>query len=542
MRRSPFGPGTGGDLRLAARLAVDLIRFLRTPLELTDCQRLLREGINAREDRLVDVIRTVFARPTNPYARLMRHAGIELGDATRLVREQGVEAALAQLYEAGVYVGLDEFNGRRPIVRSDLEITAEARDFGSSFIAGSGRKAAWRTPIALDLELLGHEAGQHGVFLDAFGLVDRPAALWALAGPAASGLKNVLRQAKLGLSFQHWFSPMPFRLQRGSTSAVLFTSYAIAAGRFAGTRLPRPEYVPFSEADRVARWLARTRAGGLPGALWTSVSAAVRVCVAAQEHGLDLTGTTFRVGGEPYTPAKAELISASGCNAMCHYSMHEVGKIGIACAAPVAPDDVHILSDKIATLQRPRHVGGNGEEVHALFHTTLLPSSPVLLLNVESGDEAVIGDRSCGCPFDELGFKAHAHTIRSYEKLTSEGNMFFGSSLLELLESVLPARFGGRPSDYQLIEHELAGLTRVTLLVSPSIGAVDEQAVLHTLRDWLTTRGRPERLMTEIWREAGTLRILRRDPVPSTSMKVLPLRKELGTSRRDGHHPLEQGR
>lgn len=166
------------------------------------------------------------------------------------------------------------------------------------------------------------------------------------------------------------------------------------------------------------------------------------------------------------------------------------------------------------------------DQVGALFHTTLLSSSPMLLLNVESGDEAVIVERACGCAFGQLGFTTLAHSIRSYEKLTSEGNTFFGGRLVELVESVLPMRFGGGPTDYQLVEQEIGGLTRVLLLVSPVIGPVDEQAVLQTLRDWLTNTGRAERLMTEIWHDTRVLKVVRREPVASTSMKVLPLRKE----------------
>ena len=58
----------------------------------------------------------------------------------------------------------------------------------------------------------------------------------------------------------------------------------------------------------------------------------------------------------------------------------------------------------------------------------------------------------------ELGFTTHLHTVRSYEKLTSGGVMFMGSMLHELLEETLPARFGGSPLDYQLVEEEEDGV------------------------------------------------------------------------------------
>ncbi len=156
--------------------------------------------------------------------------------------------------------------------------------------------------------------------------------------------------------------------------------------------------------------------------------------------------------------------------------MVEAGLIGIACLAADAPDDVHLLSDKIATIQRERSVGSNGRTVGALFHTTLLAASPKLMLNVESGDYGVREERSCGCGALPTGFRSHLHTIRSYEKLTSEGMSFLGGDLLSLVEHVLPARFGGGPTDYQLVEREREGLPKVSLVVSRVVGQVERGA------------------------------------------------------------------
>ena len=41
------------------------------------------------------------------------------------------------------------------------------------------------------------------------------------------------------------------------------------------------------------------------------------------------------------------------------------------------------------------------------------------------------------------------------------------SALLELVERVLPARFGGSLTDYQFAERESEGVTRLELRVSP---------------------------------------------------------------------------
>jgi len=79
------------------------------------------------------------------------------------------------------------------------------------------------------------------------------------------------------------------------------------------------------------------------------------------------------------------------------------------------------------------------------------------------------------------GYRTHLHSIRSYEKLTSEGMNFVGSDLLAVIETVLPSRFGGGPPDYQLVEEEVDGLPKVSVYVSPRLGDIDEAAVVETV-------------------------------------------------------------
>jgi hypothetical protein len=254
----------------------------------------------------------------------------------------------------------------------------------------------------------------------------------------------------------------------------------------------------------------------------------VRTCTAALEAGLDIGDALFVLVGEPFTASKATVFASVGCRAFSHYAMVEAGAIGIACRAGTAPDDVHLLTDKIATIQRDRPVGTDGQTVGALFHTTLLPFSPKVMLNVESGDYGVRQERRCGCRAAPAGFDEHLHTIRSYEKLTSEGMSFLGGDLLDLVERVLPARFGGRPTDYQLVEGEQNGLPRVTLVVRPAIGELDPDEVATAALDFLGRRGRPHRMMAGIWAQGETLRVVRRDPYVTPGGKIPPMRTLTG--------------
>lgn len=261
----------------------------------------------------------------------------------------------------------------------------------------------------------------------------------------------------------------------------------------------------------------------------------MRVCIAAKADGLDISGTLFRIGGEPFTDARARIIRDAGARALSHYNMGEVGRLGVACTAPAALDDVHVVSDKVAFVQRGGRVGGGAERAGRLFCSTLHPTVPKLMLNVEIGDHGVLSERSCGCPLGKLGFRQHLHGIGSYEKVTSEGMQFVGSELLTLVDDVLPARFGGHPTDYQLVEEEEEGLSRVTLVVSPRVGGIDERRLVATVLEVLATPSGVEsagnRLMADHWRAAGTLRVVRRDPYSTAAGKILALH----VVRTEGH-------
>ena len=100
--------------------------------------------------------------------------------------------------------------------------------------------------------------------------------------------------------------------------------------------------------------------------------------------------------------------------------------------------------------------------------------------------------------------------------------MFMGSMLHEVLEETLPSRFGGSPLDYQLVEEEEDGITRVSVLVSPHIGPVDEDAVTETVLESLGFDVWSRR-QADLWRQNNTLRVKRREPYTTQAGKTLPL-------------------
>ena len=502
--------------------------WLRSPLDLAASRQVVRAGLARREAQLLETLRDgVYAQPRSPYLALLRHAGAELGDVERLVGGHGVESALAGLYDAGVRITLDELKGRVPITRPGLELPVTDRSFENPLARADLRLIAGGTrspprPVLLDLRLFGRDAAYLRLFQDAAGLDGRPIAAWRPSLPAATGIMHVLHHAKLGQRTERWFAQLPPYPPDASLRSGGLLAATLAVARLTGVPIPRPRHVPLDRAGEVARWLHGHVGAGRPPFLNTTASGAVRVCEAARTEGLDIAGTAFRVGGEPYTPARERVLGEAGCTGYPFLQANEVARIGVTCAARGAPDEVHFLSDKLALIHRDveartRRIEG------ALVLTTVWPRAPKLLLNVESDDTAVVEHGPCGCPLGELGLHTRLHTIRSWEKLTTEGMTFTAATIIRLIEDVLPRRFGGGPTDYQLVEDRSRPISKVSIVVSPRLGSVDPAAVREAALDALAEGGVGPRLMVDSWREAGLPHVECREPYATGRPKILPL-------------------
>src|SRR6185436_19420844 len=149
--------GIGGDLRVAAALAGSVARFLRHPLSVSDARSELARRLEHRDADFLALARdAIYAHPSSIHRRLLRHAGCELGDLERLVRQDGLEAALRRLIDSGVHLTVDEAKGRHPVVRGSLAIEPEPEMLTNPLaarhvpVASSGSRGA-RTALLMDL-------------------------------------------------------------------------------------------------------------------------------------------------------------------------------------------------------------------------------------------------------------------------------------------------------------------------------------------------------------------------------------------------------
>jgi hypothetical protein len=505
------------------RYAVGVAGYLGQPIGLEEARRITEQQLSMRNDRFLEMLeQAVYGNPGSPYLKLLRHAGFELPRLRRMVRENGIEQTLEALYDAGVYVTQEELKGRVPVRRDGIGFPVTQADFDNPRTRNG--ELEMRTSGTT-----GEATRIRGVFDN---LTERMAASVAIGWTPSShsrpiafwldSLARVVRESKNGVPPAKFFCTVPFRWD-GAGFQMLG---AYVASRLARCPTPWPEFVPRDQAIKVARWLASMRALGTPAIVHCHASPATRVCLAANQAGLDISGTTFMSGGEPLTAGKAEVIESAGANFWPGYNMIELGwPVGAGCLTPKASDDLHLITTGFAMIHRARPTS-TGEPASALIYTTLLPMAPKILLNWDSGDYATVEVRDCGCELNDMGFKTHISGVHSYNKLTSEGVTFSGSRLYELVEEVLPARFGGAVGDYQLVEEEEAGLPRVRIVVSPRVGIIDEGAVIAAVMDGLerSHAGAGGKEMTEQWRQGDTLQVVRREPEQTRTMKVLPLR------------------
>ena len=521
------GLAASTQFRLARRLVQDLGPFFAARVDAPGAEARLQSNFAARQKRFLQLIeRAVYQRPESPYARLLHHVGLAAADLRALVEREGLEGALAQLADGGVYLSLDEFKGRTTIKRGSLDVAVSARAFDNPLGAGhipvqTGGSRSTGTRVYVDLSQYANDADYEALFWAGAGMLGRPFALWRPAPPFSAGLSICMRHTLIGQTPQRWFAQSIPGFGRSAWRHRLILELTLAASRWHGRPLPRPQLTPTASVANVAQWLADTRRSGSAAVLNTPASGGVRVALSARDLGLDIAETMFVLGGEPLTEARHRLIAAAGCTAIAHYSMGEVGRLGIHCSEASAADDVHLLQDKIALICRSRPMS-DGSTVQANHYTTLSSATAKLLINVESGDHTTVERRQCGCPFGRAGMETHLHTIRSYEKLTSEGMNFLGSDLLRLVDELLPRRFGGAPTDYQFVEWEdEQGLPKVDLRISDRVTLTDETEA----RDLVLTslNGGRARGYADRWREAGTLGVVRGEPMVTGSAKILAL-------------------
>jgi hypothetical protein len=429
-----------------------------------------------------------------------------------------------------VYVTVDEFSGRRPAVRGSARFHFASRDFDNpltpfhylTLTSGSRGKP---TRVRRSLPAVGDIAFDFALALDAHGVKNPRNVFWRGAAP-----NWPIVHLKLGYPIDVWFTPTyPF-----PPLARVGTHYLRLLARLAGHHLPAPRHCDLQDAETVARWLVDHPGNGRPVLVNSTVSMAVRIAAAANSMGRRLDGLIFHARSEPLSEARRRQIEQVGGRVIGDYASMELSALGYSCATSVHPDDLHFFSERHALVERQRPAFEGGPTIDALLFTTLTRTASKIALNVESGDSAQIDVRECGCALGSLGLRTHLSDIRSFEKLSTEGTSFARSNLVQILEEILPARFGGVVGSYQLAEEESAdGSRRLMLRVHPSLSGIDEDVVRSVLLAEMARGSIVDEHQAELIRRAESVVVARTPPLETATGKVLPFQVLKPAGERD---------
>ena len=497
-------------------------------------RKALSERIRKREENFLNLIeRGIFGYPKSPYLHLLSPKKITFSDIKKMVDREGLEKMLEELQAEGVYFTIEEYKGKSRVSRNGVTFDIREKDFDNPFLSAayevrSGATRSAGTRIRIDFDYLIQRSFYDAFLLNLHDALKSPIANWFPVFPGAPGINSSLRFARIGNPPKRWFSQVDGGHLKVNWEKRWGTNYIIYMSRLLGVPLAKPEFVDLNNAYAVAKWASDVLKHNPNCVVYTFASSAVRVCMAAKENNLDIRGTRFFVTGEPLTPYKKKEITAVGAKAVPVYGISEAGVIAAGCNQDFTESDhCHTYEDTIAITSYKRRIPHRDTEVDSLLFTSILYESPKILLNVEMGDYGILSASECACELGKLGFNRHLSQIRSFEKLTGEGVTFVDTDFIRIIEELLPQKFGGESTDYQLIEHENSnGLTHLDLMVSPRIGSLNENAVIDTfIKSLKYSQDSPESWAqsgSEMWSQADIIRVKRENPIPTKRGKIFP--------------------
>lgn len=487
-----------------SRMTLGIYRMTRAKLA-RNPRAVVTEMLARREENFLELMRSVvFANPANPYCTLFRWAGCTMGDLENAVLRDGLEATLEALRHQGVYLSHDEFKGKRPIERAGRQLAMTTADVANPNVLGllettSGGSRSGGTITRRSVEFQVYREAQTMLFCEDIGLMRRPVVGIRQLLPSDGGIRLAILFARRGIDYRRWFALAGTFRNAGHYRTV--SKFLLAEARLMGVPVRFPEYLPHNDFAPVARALASYRTAETHPIFWGGVSGGVRVAAAALEHGIDISGTSFILGAEAITDAKRATVEAAGCKLFPRYAVSELGHVGFGCEGMTNGNIVHVCKDSLAVISYRKVAPLTDVTVNSLMFTTLMPWAPWVLVNVEMDDSATLEPAQCDCQLKSMGYTEQLSGIFSYGRLTGQGMTLVGSDMLRIIEEVLPARFGGSPTDYQFVECDGSEQTRLELRVHPRTRVrsaaeveaffLDELKKLYggalTIRNWVQT-------------------------------------------------------
>lgn len=513
------------EAALGIRLVWRFKSFLKNPLSADEAKSLIRLRLENREKDFLSLVkRNIYEQTASPYRTLLENAGCEWGDLQKLAYRDGLDSCLKELCRSGVYMTLDEFRGRREIKRGPVNFMVNTDQLRNPFArrdlpTRSSGSRSHGTQVIRDLAFVRDNSAALLAFLEARGSLSSEMASWSV--PGGVSLSTLAKFYCAGTPPSRWFSQIDTSARDLSPRYRLSHQVLRLGGALAGIRIPPTRFVSLEEPSPILHWIADCLREGRTPHLFTFASSAVRLARSAAAAGMNLEGVQLTVSGEPATQARMDTIRRTGADVLPNMGAVELGHVADGCLKPEAPDDMHLSKDLLAVIQPGASDTSKDLPENALLFTSLRSTTPLMTLNVSMGDHAVLTTRACACPLGKLGYDTHIQNVRSFEKLTTGGMAFLDTEIIRILEVDLPGRFGGGPTDYQLLEEEGGdGAPHLRLVVHPRIGPLDEAEVRSAFLKMIGSGPGAERLTSLLWKASSIVSVDRTVPQTTSTGKI----------------------
>ncbi len=73
------------------------------------------------------------------------------------------------------------------------------------------------------------------------------------------------------------------------------------------------------------------------------------------------------------------------------------------------------------------------------------------------------------------------------------------------------------------MEEEIDGLPHVSVVISPRVGALEEERVIEAVVEFLSSRDGGHRMMAQSLKNGANLGVVRREPYVTSASKIQPL-------------------
>ena len=497
-------------------------------MTLAEAKTRIRERMALRESRFLSLLeKGVFSVSSNPFCVLLKAADISLSDIKQMVAARGLEGALEELRDRGVYLTLEEFKGERSVLRFNQSFVFREEDFDNPYlgasletVSGASRSSGTRT--LFDTDFLTEWACYDALLFDMYDIYSMPLSIWLPGMPAYAGIRGLLSYTKIGKNVDHWFLMHDKSgLQDVNKINDRFMRYVLKVKEWSGRGKTTLGYAPLSRISDVLHWVVSNLGKYGKCAVFSYVSNAVRLCLQARRENVSIQGVIFIIGSEPLTTTKQKIIEDAGCIVAPRYVVTEFGPLAYACKEARGVDRMHLLQDSIAVIQGSSDVDAfEGKTDGVLFATNLLPTASKFLVNVETGDRGILSNSDCQCPWHRLGFALTVCQVTSYKKITVNGVTFSVSDIVDSVERLLIKTLCIDPVDFQLTEQEVEGVTQIVLFISPSVEVSDEK-ISSLVLDEIASINSRYKFLVSILRDGNIWKIVRKQPRLTARGKLL---------------------